>query len=79
MVDCSSRTGRGRRGVVQGLRTRPESRGPADGLGAHNIYERVATANGGLTGAQGDADNILGSLKNTNGSLALTSAVGRVR
>jgi hypothetical protein len=42
---------------------------PADGLGAHNIYERVATANTGLTGARGDADNILGSLKNTNGSL----------
>ena len=42
---------------------------PADGLGAHNIYERVATANTGLTGAKGDADNILGSLKNTDGSL----------
>jgi len=29
----------------------------------------VATANTGLTSAKGDADNILGSLKNTNGSL----------
>jgi len=42
---------------------------PADGLGAHNIYERVATANGVLTTAQADAGNILTGLKSVNGSL----------
>jgi hypothetical protein len=42
---------------------------PADNLGAHDIFERVATANGVLNGAKGDAGNIIGSLKNTNGSL----------
>ena len=42
---------------------------PADNLGAHDIFERVATANGVLTGARGDAGNITGSLKGTNGSL----------
>ncbi|MDQ1487906.1 MAG: hypothetical protein QOJ23_420, partial [Actinomycetota bacterium] len=42
---------------------------PADGLGAHNIYERVATANGVLGTVHTDAGNIIGSLKNTNGSL----------
>ncbi len=42
---------------------------PADGLGAQNIYERVATANGVLGTVHGDAGNVIGSLHNTNGSL----------
>jgi hypothetical protein len=42
---------------------------PADGLGAHNIYERVAKANVVLGDVHGDAGNIIGSLTNTNQSL----------
>jgi hypothetical protein len=42
---------------------------PADNLGAHDIFERVAQANGVLTAVTGDSGNVLGSLKNTNQSL----------
>jgi hypothetical protein len=42
---------------------------PADNLGAHDIFERVATANGILAQARNDAGDITGSLKKTNGSL----------
>ncbi len=49
--------------------TMEDAEQPADNLGAHDIFERVATANGVLTTVQGDAGNITGSLKKTNGSL----------
>lgn len=42
---------------------------PADDLGAHDIFERVATANGVLNGAKGDTANVISSLTSTNGYL----------
>jgi uncharacterized protein YoxC len=43
--------------------------GTAGAINAHDIFERVATTNGVVTGVRGDAGNITGSLKKTNGSL----------
>jgi hypothetical protein len=42
---------------------------PADNLGAHDIFERVQTANGVLNAAHVDAGNILTDLKSVNASL----------
>jgi hypothetical protein len=50
--------------------TLEDAQNPPDKLGAQNIWERVAVANGILAPAQGDAGNILGGLKNVNGSLS---------
>lgn len=49
--------------------TLEDAENPPDKLGAKNIYDRVAVINGVLETAKGDTGNILGGLKNVNGSL----------
>jgi len=69
LVDTSNVlvTVNGQAAAIEGVLEDAES--PADNLGTHDIFERVQVANGVLSGAKADADNILVGLKGVNTSL----------
>jgi hypothetical protein len=55
--------------AVEITTTLEDAEQPADNLGAHDIFERVAIANDALNPVRADTTNVIASLKGTNGSL----------